>query len=189
MSLEDKQKWNKKFAENEEYLTYRPPAPMVEEYYHKCGGKNVLDLACGTGRHTLFLSKRNYLVDAVDISDVALNHLKPQINENATLIEADLDTYTPKKEQYNLVIMTNYLDRDLISRAKESLKVGGTFIVETYMEDEANEKVGYNPAFLLQKEELKSIFSEYELLAYEESRNETYEKRRMKKQAIAVRKV
>lgn len=188
MSQQDREKWNKKYLENEKFLSYRPVTPMVEEYYHKCGGKKVLDLACGAGRHTLFLSKRDYRVDAVDISDVALNHLRKQINENVTLIEEDLDTFIPPKESYDLVIMTNFLDRDLISRAKESLKVGGLFIVETYMEDAENEKKGYNPDFLLQKNELKDIFSSYELLTYDESWNETYEKHRMKKQAIVVRK-
>ncbi len=189
MSQQDRQKWNQKYSENEKFLSYRPAAQMVEEYYHKCGGKKVLDLACGAGRHTLFLSKRDFLVDAVDISDVALNHLGDQINENVTLIEEDLDGFVPLKEHYDLIIMTNFLDRDLINRSKESLKVGGLFIVETYMEDEKNEKEGYNPDFLLQVEELKRIFSEYEVLAYDESWNETYEKYRMKKQAIVVRKL
>ncbi len=189
MSKQDRQKWNKKYSENEKFLSYRPAAQMVEEYFHKCGGKKVLDLACGAGRHTLFLSKRSFLVDAVDISDVALEHLRNQINENVTLIEEDLDSFVPQKEYYDFIIMTNFLDRALISRAKESLKVGGLFVIETYMEDEENEKEGYNPDFLLQKEELKHIFSEYEILAYDESWNETYEKHRMKKQAITVRKI
>ncbi len=188
MAEQDKVKWDKKYSENTEFLSYRSAAQMVEEYYHCCGGKRVLDLACGAGRHALFLSKRDYLVDAVDISPVALNHLRQQINDNVTLIEADLDTYIPQKESYDLVIMTNFLDRDLIRRAKEALKVGGLFIVETYMEDEANEKEGYNPDFLLQPQELKQIFSDYEIVAYDESWNESYEKRRMKKQAITVRK-
>jgi len=190
MADKDRVKWNKKFSENEAFLAPRPIAEMVEEFYHKCGGKKVLDLACGAGRHTQFLSKRAYLVDAVDISDIALDYLRPLVNENVTLIEADLDTYVPEKRDYDLIIMTNFLDRALITRAKEALKVGGFFIVETYMEDEANEKEGYNPDFLLQKEELKSIFSQgYEILAYDRFWNEPYEKRRMKKQAITVRKL
>jgi SAM-dependent methyltransferase len=190
MSQQDKEKWNKKFSEHEEFLSHRPVAEFVERYYHQCGGKRVLDLACGAGRHTLFLSKRGYRVDAVDISDVALNYVASKANDNTTLIEEDLDTYMPKKEHYDLIIMTNFLDRSLIERAKEALKEGGIFVVETYMEDEKNEKEGYNPDFLLQDAELKDIFSQgYELLAYETFWNESYEKRRMKKQAIAVRKI
>ena len=189
MAQKDKEKWNKKYQENETLLTYRSAAQMVEECYHKCGGKKVLDLACGTGRHALFLSKRDYEVDAVDISEVALNHLREQANEKVNVIEADLDSYTPDKEAYDLIIMTNFLDRDLIRRAKDAVNEGGLFIVETYMEDEANEKEDYNPEFLLQKEELKAIFSDYKVLDYEESWNESYETYRMKKQAIVVRKV
>ena len=188
MAQKDREKWDQKYADMPDLLIHRPPAKLVEEYYHTSAGKSVLDVACGGGRHTIFLSKRGFFVDAVDISPVALEKLALEANENVSIIEADLDTFTPQK-QYDLVIMTNFLDRDLIERIKSSLKEGALFIIETYMQHPSNEKKDANPLFLLQPKELLEIFKDgYEVLAYEESDNETYEKNRMKKEAIAVRK-
>jgi len=190
MSLKDKEKWNKKFQEMPDLLAPRPPSALVKRFAQNGTGKEALDLACGGGRHTLFLSGVGFHVDAVDISSVALKRLTSKINPSlVTLYEADLDSYMPEYGKYDLIVKTNYLDRDLIERAKAGLKKGGIFIVETYMEDDANEKKESNPDFLLKKDELPGIFEEgFDLLAYETFWNETYEKYRMKKAAIAVRK-
>ena len=191
MSQKDRIKWNKKFSEMPDLLAPRPPAELVEKYLHEAPGKNALDLACGGGRHTLFLSDHGFHVDAVDISVVALEKLSKRVDpERVTLIEADLDGFDLHEAQYDLIVKTNYLDRGLIARAKKALKKGGIFIVETYMADAENEKKDSNPDFLLQKGELKEIFSEgFEILEYREFWNESYEKYRMKKAAIAVRKL
>ena len=45
-----------------------PPASAWVEHFAPLvpDGGTVLDLACGTGRHTLFFAKRGYRVTAVD---------------------------------------------------------------------------------------------------------------------------
>ena len=191
MSQQDREKWNQKFQQMSDLLSPRPPSELVNRFYREAPGKKALDLACGGGRHTLFLSEKGFDVDAVDISHVALEKLAEKVDsEKVTLIEADLDNYPLHEKEYDLIVKTNYLDRNLIERAKAALKKGGIFIVETYMEDEANEKKDSNPDFLLRKEELPAIFSEgFEILAYETFWNETYEKYRMKKAAIAAKKL
>ena len=191
MSQQDRIKWNKKFSEMPDLLAPRPPAELVEKYLHEAPGKNALDLACGGGRHTLFLSDHGFHVDAVDISAVALEKLSKRVDpERVMLIEADLDGFDLHEARYDLIVKTNYLDRGLIARAKKALRKGGVFIVETYLADAENEKKDSNPDFLLQKGELQGIFSEgFEILEYREFWNESYEKYRMKKAAIAVRKL
>jgi hypothetical protein len=84
--------------------------------------------------------------------------------------------------------MSNYLDRDVIKRAKESLVVDGIFVVETYIEDAINQKPNLNPNFLLKKGELEKIFKDFKILEYIEFENEQYEKYRMKKAAIVAKK-
>ena len=191
MSQKDRTKWNRKFSEMPDLLAPRPPAELVEKYLHEASGKNALDLACGGGRHTLFLSEHGFQVDAVDISAVALEKLSMRVDmERVSLIEADLDDFVLHEGKYDLIVKTNYLDRGLITRAKKALKQGGIFIVETYLADAENEKKDSNPDFLLQKDELPRIFSEgFEILEYREFWNEPYEKYRMKKAAIAARKL
>ncbi len=190
MSQKDRIKWNRKFSEMPDLLALRPPSPTVERWFHEAPGKRALDLACGGGRHTRFLSEKGFEVDAVDIASVALEKLSEYVDKKRVqLIEADLDTYTLPRAYYDLIVKTNYLDRDLIERAKAALKTGGIMIVETYMADPQNEKRDSNPDYLLQSGELPEIFAQgFEILEYREFWNEAYEKYRMKKASIAARK-
>jgi len=190
VAQKDKEKWDRKYTEMEGLLERRPPSELVSAHAADAPGSRALDLACGGGRHSLYLADRGFTVDAVDISTVALAALREQANlEHINLIEADLDTFVPEGEAYDMIVKTNFLDRGLIGRAKAALKPGGIMVVETYMADEGNEKPDSNPDFLLQKEELKSLFGEgFTVLEYKEFWNEPHEKYRMKKQAIAVRK-
>ncbi len=189
MAEADRIKWNRKFREKPSLFKPRPPAAAVERFAPLAPGKEALDLACGGGRHALFLSERGFHVDAVDIASVALEKLAAETDpEKVTLIEADLDGWTPEK-RYDLIVKTNYLDRPLIERAKAALSPGGIFIVETYMAHPENEKKDSNPDFLLQPGELKTFFTEgFEILEYREFPNESYELYRMRKQSVAVRK-
>jgi len=191
MAQKDREKWNRKFSEMPDLLAPRPPSQLVEKYFPKAPGKRALDLACGGGRHTLFLSQKGFDVDAVDISAVALEKLAQKVDpKSVKLIETDLDDFVLHEERYDLIVKTNFLDRDLIERAKKALKKGAVMIVETYLADDANEKRDSNPDFLLQKGELEEIFSDgFEILEYREFWNETYEKYRMKKAAIAVKRL
>ena len=189
MAKYDREKWDKKYQDKPELLDTRPPSKFVEKYHPMCEGNQALDLACGSGRHTMFLSENGFLVDAVDISSVALEKLATKISDSVNLIEADLDTFEPKINHYDLIVMTNFLDRALIARCYDALKDGGIFIVETYMEDDENEKKDSNPDFLLKEDELiLTFYNGFKRLDYEEFWNEDYEKYRMKKQAIAVQK-
>ncbi|UFS61445.1 methyltransferase domain-containing protein [Sulfurimonas sp. HSL-3221] len=190
MAQKDKEKWDKKYTEMEGLLERRPPSELVSTHAAEAPGARALDLACGGGRHSLYLADEGFSVDAVDISTVALAALREKADlDKINLIEADLDTFVPDAETYDMIVKTNFLDRGLIARAKAALKPGGIMVLETYMADAGNEKPDSNPDFLLQKEELKSLFGEgFSVLEYKEFWNEPHEKYRMRKQAIAVRK-
>lgn len=190
MSQQDKIKWDKKYTQMQALLSARPPSPLVSTYAGLTPGQRALDLACGGGRHALYLAQQGFRVDAVDISTVALEALRRAAgNANITLIEADLDTFEIIKAAYDLIIKTNYLDRNLIARAQAALKPGGIMIVETYMADPGNEKPDANPDFLLAPLELHTRFDNgFDVLEYKEFWNEPHEKYRMKKQAIAAKK-
>ena len=191
MSIEDKIKWDKKYQNNSELLEKREPSETVVKFAKECKGDMALDLACGSGRNTLFLEEQGFFVDAVDISKIALDTLKSRVKSSrVNIIEADLDEFEIKKDKYDLIVKCNYLDRDLIARAKEALKKDGIIVIETYIEDRDNEKKDSNPNFLLKKDELPEIFKNgFEILEYKTFWNESFEKYRMKKAAIAARKI
>ncbi len=189
MSEHDRAKWQRKYEEQPQLLMRVEPALFVRRYA-PCGeGKRAVDLACGGGRNALWLAKRGFAVDALDISETAIETLKRR-SEGLPVHPrvVDLDRYEPPQDRYDLALMVNFLDRDLLRRMSEALRPGGLFIVETYMKHPENEKAG-NPDFLLEPDELVRLFADgYEILAYQEFWNGPDELYRMRKEGIAVRK-
>jgi len=195
MSKKDQIKWNKKFSEKANLLEQREASNHLQNIINDGKGKIALDLACGAGRNTLFLAKKGFKIFALDISNIALDTVeklvqKENVEDLVHTSLSDLDEFAPEMPLYDLIIMSNYLDRDLIQRAKVGLKKDGLFFIETYMDDINNEKKDSNPDYLLKKEELKSFFIDgYEEIFYDEFDNESYEMYRMKKQIIVVKKL
>ena len=194
MSLQDREKWDAKYIKKSELLRPREASANIKKFVEKTVGAKALDLACGAGRNTVYLAKQGYMVDAIDIAAVALDALsidaeRQQVQALVNAQLTDLDSFVPVPETYELIVMMNFLDRALVKRAKEGLKIGGLFIVETYMDDLINEKKDSNADNLLKKEELKTLFDDgYDLLFYDEFENEAHELYRMQKQVIVVKK-
>lgn len=190
MANKDKEKWNKKYKDTPKLLEARDPSRKLLDIIKYCKGNKALEIACGAGRNSIFLAKQDFKVIALDISEVALETLNKKKIANINTKIVDLDNFTPELNTYDLIVMTNFLDRDIIPSLKEALKKDGILFIETYMEDEENEKPNANPAFLLKKDELKIFFQDnFEILDYDEFFNETYELYRMKKQSITAKKL
>ncbi len=190
MAEKDRLKWDKKYREKPTLLETRPPSPLLVKHLYSLNGRCAIDLACGSGRHTLYLLQEGLCVDAVDISSVALETLASKTKgKEVRLLKEDLDTFTPTMHRYDLAVMSNYLDRALIRRTAATLKPGALFFIETYMDHTENEKKDANPNFLLAPNELPDFFdSSFEILEYGEYPNESYELYRMYKQGIVVKK-
>ena len=194
MSLQDQKKWDAKYIKKSELLRPRDASAVLMRYAFAGEGLSALDLACGAGRNTIYLAQERYEVDAVDIAEIALDALRVDASQRGLAeyispILKDLDDYIPSKEAYDIIVMSNFLDRALLERTKEGLKRGGLYIVETYMDDLINEKQDSNVDNLLKKGELKSIFADgYEVIHYDEFENEAHELYRMQKQVIVVQK-
>ncbi len=157
MSLQDQKKWDAKYLRKSELLKPREASKILMHYAVNGKGMKALDLACGAGRNTIYLAQEQYEVDAVDIAEIALNALrvdasKQGLAEYITPLLQDLDNYIPSREVYDIIVMSNFLDRALLERTKEGLKRGGLYIVETYMDDMNNEKQDSKANNLLKKE-------------------------------------
>lgn len=190
MATKDKIKWDKKYQENPELLQDRDVSKKLKYIVNNIQGKTALDLACGTGRNSIYLANYGFEVEALDISEVAINALKEKDITNVSTQLIDLEGFIPMQNTYDLIVMTNYLDREIIPHLSRALKQNGVLFIETYMDHEDNNKSKSNPAFLLKKDELKTYFDDkFEVLQYEEFDNESYEMFRMKKQVISVKKL
>ena len=155
MALEDKVRWDEKYQDNP---MPDEPIKLISDFSDLATGKQALDIACGMGRHSKYLASQGFEVDALDISSVAIAELQniPSINAK----EVDFDTYTLPKEQYDLIVCTYFLERKLFPQMIEALKPEGIILMETFLHDPANERKASNPAFLLNKGELKAAFGD-----------------------------
>lgn len=190
MAIEDKEKWNKKYKNTPKLLEDREASIKLKNIINKTKGKKALDIACGGGKNSIYLAKNGFSIDAMDISDVALESIEKRAFKNINTIQIDLEEkLNLKNEYYDLIVQTNFLDRSIIPALKNSLKKEGLIFIETYMHHEINEKQASNKSFLLKKDELKELFKEgFEILDYDEFDNEDFELYKMKKQSIIAKK-
>jgi SAM-dependent methyltransferase len=120
-------------------------------------GGEVLDLACGQGRHTRLLAEMGYRVEAVDRDAAALAAL--QTLPGVTTRQADLEAgpWPYSGRGFDGIVVTNYLWRPLLPLLLEALLEEGVLIYETFMS--GNERFGKpgNPEFLLRPGELLDL--------------------------------
>ncbi len=160
----DRERWNRKYSEED--FPWKEPSEIVDKFYHLARKGRALDVACGTGRNAIFLAEKGFKVDAVDISDVALNKIN---HPNINTIQADLDFYRIDENSYDLIININFLSRRLIPYIKEGLKEGGVVIFETFTLKEGEDYFQpENREYLLRPNELLRLFSEFYILFYQE---------------------
>jgi SAM-dependent methyltransferase len=150
-----------------------PPSPWVLRFAPliKDAG-NVLDLACGSGRHTVLFTARGHRVTAVDRD---LSRLSS--GENIEALEADLEGGNPwplPGRRFDGIVVANYLFRPLLPTLTDSLSPGGVLIYETFAA--GNEVYGRprNPDFLLRDGELlDAVAGKLTVVAYESGRIES----------------
>lgn len=147
------------------------PSPWVVRWSHLAApGANVLDVACGGGRHLEWFAQHGHAVTGVDRDTAAARQRVPTAELIAADIEAGPWPLVQEKataRQFGLVVVTNYLWRPLMSRILDSVAPGGVLIYETFAS--GNETVGRpsRPDFLLQPGELLRACAEFHIVAYE----------------------
>ena len=126
-------------------------------------GGRVLDVACGRGRHALWLAARGFDVHAIDRNAEAIEHLTATARDRNLNLRAnviDLETEPPPSlgaSEYDLVLGFNYLHRPLMPALREALKPGGRLFYETFTIHQAERGHPRNPAFLLKDGELAEL--------------------------------
>lgn len=184
MALEDKQRWDEKHQED---TMPHEPIKFITKYAHLAKRENALDIACGNGRHSKFLTSLGFEVDALDISSVAIDQLKETPHIHA--MEVDFDTYTLSRSKYDLIVCTYFLERKLFPQMIEALKPDGIILMETFVQHEENGRKSSNPSFRLQEGELKAYFEAHcELIHIEEWWDSDYQGFKTLKASMVARK-
>lgn len=134
------------------------PSPWVSRFAPLITpGGRVLDLACGNGRHALWLAERGFRIEAVDRDESALAKLADHPNIQCRQADLEGGPWPYYAEVFDAVVVTNYLWRPLLPSLLKVLDYDGVLIYETFMV--GNERFGKpsNPAFLLRADELLNL--------------------------------
>jgi SAM-dependent methyltransferase len=136
------------------------------------GGRRALDVACGMGANAVWLARLGFEVDAVDISDVAIDAIGALAAERELSIRPariDLEHDPLPDRGYDLIVQIDYLQRSLFSALAAALAPGGVIAAETVTADHAA-RLGnhFDPRFLLGHGELRTAFEGLEVISYRE---------------------
>lgn len=126
--------------------------PIVHDLLAKDGlsGRRVLDVACGTGRHTFFLAKNGAEVTGVDQSKAMLERarakqaVEPGEGVSVRFLEGDVAKLPVADATFDIVLSGLVMEhvaevRPALHEAARVLAPGGAFVLSVY-----------HPAFLLQ---------------------------------------
>ncbi len=136
------------------------PSPWIVKYAPLIPKQGrVLDLACGYGRHAIWLAEQGYRVDAINRDTKAVSDLSGLDNVNVLMIDLETSHWPQSDQRYDGLVVSRYLYRPLLPVLATMLNPGGVLIYETFMV--GNERYGKpsNPNYLLRQNELLEIYS------------------------------
>jgi len=127
----------------------------------------VLDLACGRGRHSIFLSDLGFKVLSVDIDKNSLNCFNGKFIIKKVIDVENINNWPLEERKFSAIVVTYFLNRTIFPLILSSIKKGGYLIYETF--SEGQQKIGKpsNPDFILKSRELLKLSSKMQLLTYE----------------------
>ena len=160
--------WNERYARGR--YSAGEPHRLLISLVEKLAPGRALDLACGAGRHAVFLAEKGFLVTAVDNSATGIKIAKERAAEKGVRIDfpiADLEAgeFIIEENAFDLICDFYYLQRDLFAAMKAGVRTGGVIVAAIHIYG-AGEPQG---RFALREGELKEYFKDFEILHYHET--------------------
>lgn len=116
---------------------------FIEQETNHDKNLKIIDIGCGTGRHSIELAKRGYQVTGIDLSESQLARAKEKAKEQGVKIDFQKHDARdlPFKGEFDLVIMlceggfslmeTDEMNFEILKNATRALKDKGKFIFTT----------------------------------------------------------
>lgn len=156
--------WEEKYRSGDRGKEAKPTA-LVVAIVEKLVPGTAIDLACGAGRHALFLAERGWTVTAVDGSESAVELVRLHaaargLDAHTKVADLTDPTFALPHEAFDLIVIAYYLQRDLFAKAKAAARPGGVVaaIVHTPEPGEAWSEKRAAPG------ELRGLFADWEIL-------------------------
>jgi SAM-dependent methyltransferase len=144
-----------------------PPSPWIQRWSHLIPPHSqVLDVACGAGRHMRWLAAQGHRVLGVDASEQAL----ALAGEHGQTLLADLENapWPLPGQTFHAVVVTHYLWRPLWPALLAALAPGGVLLYETFARGQETVGRPSRPEFLLAPGELLQLSAGLRTIAYED---------------------
>jgi SAM-dependent methyltransferase len=152
-------------------------SPWISRFGGLIPAGTVLDLACGNGRHAVWLASLGLDVLAVDRNPALFAEI-----EAAGIVTCQIDLETGPSDrlehlfqarQFSAVVVANYLHRPLFPLILESVAKQGVLLYETFAAGNAQFGKPSNPDFLLRPGELLALLAadtanSWHVLAFED---------------------
>jgi SAM-dependent methyltransferase len=142
---------------------------FVEPSFPNAGA--ALDLACGLGRHALWLASRSWRVCGLDLSEVAikkLNHFALELNLNLDLFVGDASEYKFGSAPFDLIVLFYHADRNLFPKLVSALNPGGLLICKLSVRWDTDARLTAAGTDALNRNELPSLFPKLHALYHQE---------------------
>lgn len=171
--MTQKDLWNARYAERGA-VWGTGPNEFVAARVEGMSPCRVLDLGSGQGRNAIWMAQQGHSVTAVDISDVAIaqgHQIAQEAGIEVNFIAADLATWEPAAESFDLVVLA-YLQAPepirtaLHAKAARALAVGGKVLVVAHHRDNLEHGYGGPPMLevLFDEAALAADFAELDVL-------------------------
>jgi tellurite methyltransferase len=188
----EKTLWNEKYSAGSHSSLEPEPllAKAYSEFLVSSPPGRALDVAGGAGRHALWLAQRGWQVKLVDVSEAGVALARenaatilglPLLGSPATgsaprppLLDTEVmdlrSAPSLGQQQYDLVLVFFYLQRELFPSLISALKPGGLLIYQTFTAEQRRFGGGpVNPDHLLRPQELRRAFKVLRILHYHET--------------------
>ena len=158
------------------------PSRFVTQQFHRLPKGRALDVACGTGRHALYLAANGFEVDAIDRDRESLATLSTVAAQrhfsHVAVKEVDLERTTDDRPEfpanaYDVILVSFYLHRPLFPWLVDALRPKGVLLYETFtIENYVRHRHPRRWEFCLAQNELLRLTSSLRVLSYDEGEHE-----------------
>lgn len=161
--------------------------PFIQDMLEYKSQGTVLDLGAGEGRNALFLASKGFDVTAVDLSEIAIEKIKKSSDLQGIKIQAfvqDLNSFEFAKNfdvitsSYVFHLLNAEAALDLIANIKLHTAEKGLNILTVFTKDgDFFRNNPYTDKFYALTGELSNLYSDWNILKYEEKLSRAFQKR------------
>lgn len=174
---EEKRFFEEKVFSRKDYeFTFEVDVELIEEILKNKKSGKILDLGCGEAGTSLSLAEKGFEVTCIDISKTAIKNIKIEAEKRDVKIMAfvaDLEKFE-FKEDYDIIIGTGIFhfipekaSLRLIKNIMKHTKKDGLNVFEAFLQGDPSQEED-SEGYYFKQDELKGLYSNWDILDYEE---------------------